>query len=203
MDLSNISFKGVNLSNVEFHRPKWRELKLIRGTRNIIVDEELSNPDYPSIAYIYNQLRKNYESELRFSLASDFFIGEMEAIRKGLWKDGGWQRATSIGYSIYYGLAKYGESIFLPLLFWTPIFISLFMGLRFLDLSNISNSDIQKCDIFGYNATAHCTTFANSLSSYFQFPRSDNLIDIIERIVSAPILGTTFIALKRRFERTR
>jgi len=208
MDLSNVSFKGVQLSNVEFHHPKWRQknarLGKKFGARNIIVDEIAKQPDYQSIAYTYNQLRKNYESELRFSLASDFFIGEMEAIRKGFWKGSKWEKSKSIGYLIYYGLAKYGESILLPLLVWSPLFIFVFMGLRIFDDNSVTIHNVQRCDnIFGFNATSHCTTFSDSLSSYFQFPRSQNLIDIVERIVSAPILGTAFIALKRRFERTR
>ena len=42
---------------------------------------------------------------------------------------------------------------------------------------------------------------ADSLSAYFQFPRKEGAIDMVERAVSLPILGLLVVALRRRFER--
>ena len=59
-----------------------------------------------------------------FNEASNFFIGEMEAIRKSLWNAGTLrEKMASIPYSLYKGLALYGESYFLPLIIWTPVTI--------------------------------------------------------------------------------
>jgi hypothetical protein len=46
--------------------------------------------------------------------------------------------------------------------------------------------------------------FIDSFAAYFQFPRSTtNPVDTFERIVSIPILGTAFIAIRRKFERIK
>jgi uncharacterized protein YjbI with pentapeptide repeats len=71
LDLSNVSFKGVNLDNVEFHNVKWREDKVLWFIkRNIVADElfmdELKN--YQEVSRIYNQLRKNYEIHLHLGI---------------------------------------------------------------------------------------------------------------------------------------
>jgi hypothetical protein len=56
-------------------------------------------------------------------------------------------------------------------------------------------------------ATHKCTAldpFIDSFAAYFQFPRSStNPIDTIERILSIPILGTAFVAIRRKFERIK
>ena len=87
LQLGLVAFKGVDLPNVEFHNVEWQKTKeLIFITRNVIVDEKMLgvNGNYEEVSKIYNQLRKNYESKLLFNEASNFFIGEMEAIRKSL-----------------------------------------------------------------------------------------------------------------------
>ena len=147
-------------------------------------------------------MRKNYESRLQFSEASDFFIGEMEGRRKQIESYGNKLKAT--GYHLYKIIARYGESISLPLLVWTPTIIIIFFILRILfGYVPAADIEIQKCETNYYNFTNICNAGLDSLTSYFQFPRSDNTLDMIERIVSAPILGTVFIALKRRFERNK
>jgi hypothetical protein len=88
LELGLISFKGVELSNAEFYNVKWSREKGFLITRNIIIDEKLAEEDtsYEDVEKIYNQLRKNYESRLHFNEASHFFTGEMEAIRKSLYR---------------------------------------------------------------------------------------------------------------------
>ncbi len=88
------------------------------------------NGNYEEVSKIYNQLRKNYESKLLFNVASNFFIGEMEAIRKSLSNGTARQKLSSIPYSLYKLLALYGESYFLPLIVWTPATILVFLLLR-------------------------------------------------------------------------
>ena len=130
LELGLVSFKGIELPNVEFHNARWLKTKSL-VTRNKIIDEQLlnnGNANYEEVSKIYNQLRKNYESKLLFNEASNFFIGEMEAIRKSLWNAGTIrEKMASIPYSLYNGLELYGESYFLPLIIWTPATIFTFI----------------------------------------------------------------------------
>ena len=109
LDLGLVSFKGVDLSNVEFHNVRWLKPKRSFFPRYMIIDEALlgksKNTNYEEVSKIYNQLRKNYESNLLFNEASNFFIGEMEAIRKSLWNGTRREKMASISYFIYKALA--------------------------------------------------------------------------------------------------
>ena len=66
-----------------------------------------------------------------------------------------------------------------------------------------SNIPLATCEIHTYNISNFCNASIDSISSFFQFPRSQSFLDIIERIFAAPILGTAFIALKRKYERNK
>lgn len=110
-----VSFKGVDLSQVEFHNVKWLKKKGSFINRTTIVDEETLDEyaNYQDVSRIYNQLRKNYESKLLFNEASRFFVGEMEAIRKSLLKEDDIKsKLASIGYFVYKWLALYGERVY-------------------------------------------------------------------------------------------
>jgi hypothetical protein len=199
LELGLVSFKGVVLSNVEFHNVRWFKPKRSFFSRYMIIDEVLlgksKNTNYEEVSKIYNQLRKNYESKLLFNEASNFFIGEMEAIRKSLWNAGTIrENMASIPYSLYKALALYGESYFLPLLVWTPATILTFIFLRhYLGICSVPHSP---CNIMDQAV--------DSVASYFQFPRSaTNTLDTIERILSIPMLGTAFVAIRRKFERIK
>jgi hypothetical protein len=150
--------------------------------------DELKN--YQEVSRIYNQLRKNYEMHLHFTEASHFFIGEMEAIRRSLWSKGIGGKLASIPYLLYKYIALYGESVFLPLVFWTPVIIIGFAVWRIL----VSNCYDPQCMI---------DRVIDSIAAYFQVPRNALQQDIIERILAIPILGSAFIALRRRFERRK
>ncbi len=194
--LQTVSFKGVDLTNVEFYNVEWRERSEFLGLvkRNIIVDEEFldKNHNYEEVSKIYNQLRKNYETRLLFNEASHFFIGEMEAIRKKLWRGNRLDKLGSIPYLLYKYIAMYGESAFLPLVVWTPIVIISFLALRIITNCNDIN-----------DITCITQQAIDGISAYFQFPKPDDNIGVIERLVSIPILGAAFIALRRKFERRK
>lgn len=221
MDLSKVSFKGTELSKVEFHNVKWlsnqdsvkwsnldlffKNLKLsfvnLFFGHNIVIDEKINTLNYDDLIYIYNQLKKNLDADLRFSESSSFFIGEFESIRKKLWGKRFWccfdNKIKSTGYFIYRMIGNYGESIFLPLFFWTPLIIIL---------SWIFRICVGFCSTSEPNLTDACNSldkFIDSLSASFLIPQSNGNLDILQRIISFPFLGAGFIALKRRFERAR
>jgi uncharacterized protein YjbI with pentapeptide repeats len=90
LELGAVSFKGVDLSNVEFHNVDWLKGRIKQSvrkgfvSRNMIIDELFldKKKNFEEVSKIYNELRKNYEIRLLFNEASNFFVGEMEAIRK-------------------------------------------------------------------------------------------------------------------------
>jgi hypothetical protein len=129
-----------------------------------------------------------------FNEASNFFIGEMEAMRKSLWNAGTLrEKMPSMPYSLYNGLALYGEGYFWPLSIWTPVTILTLIFLR---------------HYFGICSVPHPHSPSNivdqavdSFASYFQFPTSaTNTLDTVERILGIPTLGTAFIAIRSKFE---
>jgi hypothetical protein len=182
LELGLVSFKGVDLSNVEFHNVRWLKPRNSFFSRYMIIDEALlgknKNINYEEVSKIYNQLRKNYESKLLFNEASNFFVGEMEALRKSLWNGTTIrEKMASIPYSIYKGLALYGESYFLPLIIWTPVTILTFIFLRhYFGVCSVPHPH-SPCNIMDQAV--------DSFASYFQFPRSaTNTLDTVERILS-------------------
>jgi len=146
--------------------------------------------DYEKAGKIYLQLRKKYESKSQSAYESSFYIGEMESRRKMLWKS---SEITDKFISLVYLMAKvttyYGESASLPLFLWSPLIIIIFGVIRYLSSGSNPNFLEEMID---------------SLAAFFQFPRDSppSDIDVIERVVSLPILGLALrsIAIKKRFE---
>lgn len=133
-----MSFKGVDLSNFDFHNVEWIRKRQLMKHRYILIDElflkKLGN--YEEVSNVYNQLRKNYETKLLFNESSDFFIGEMECIRKSLWKkNNSIYRLSFFPYFLYKIFALYGESIKLPII-WAIAMISLIAGLDYFAYNN-------------------------------------------------------------------
>ncbi|AJW71048.1 pentapeptide repeat-containing protein [Nitrosopumilus adriaticus] len=190
--LEGVSFLGVNLQNFEFNNVKWLSPK--RMWRKVIINELMleKNKNYDDVSDIYAQLRKNYETRLRFTEASNFFIGELECLKKGLQKGSVREKLSSIMYSIHKYLSLYSESYFLPLAVWAPVLILSFLVLRnYTGYCAVSD----ECHLVG--------RVTDSLSAFFLFPRSEGLLDVLERVLSIPILGSAFVGLKRKFERRK
>jgi hypothetical protein len=205
--LTSVSFRAVDLINVEFHNVVW--LKTHNHgflQRYLLVDEKLleKSKNYEDVSTIYNQIRKNYESKLLFSEASHFFVGEMESRRKSFRESNFFGRLTAFYYQIYRFVAWYGESVSLPLALWSPLIIGIFVALRLLGCDPDSS-------LFKLLGDPGCPqqdgklmkVTIDSISAFFPIPMWKNHFDSLEHLIALPILGTTFIALKRKFERTR
>jgi hypothetical protein len=109
-----------------------------------------------------------------------------------------YDRLRSTLYGFYKIFNLYGESIFLPLLAWTPLIIFIFTLVRIQQDPYNSVKDGPWLE-WVYNK------FLDSLFAYFQFPRKfDDFWGTVERIVSAPILAIVIksFALTKRFETT-
>jgi hypothetical protein len=210
INLSSVSFKGVDLTNFEFNNVIWIETQGVDFLRRVIIIDEIlleKNKNFEDVIKIYNQLRKNYESKLLFSEASHFFVGEMESRRKWLKSRSkrGRDGIATFYHNSYRVLGWYGESVSLPLLIWAPLTIIAFTILRTLACQPCSDLQI----LFG-NPECISSESSNwmklgidSIAAFFPIPFSKSHFDTIEHIVGLPILGAAFIALKRRFERVR
>ncbi|WP_222424903.1 pentapeptide repeat-containing protein [Candidatus Nitrosocosmicus arcticus] len=145
----------------------------------------------------YRHLRENYEFNMRYEEASQFFIREMEIrriyadtdrslfIKKKKWA----QRHFSL-IAVYNIICNYGESYKRPL-FW-------------IGALTILSSSI----FFVFDPCNGCSTYQrisepiqSTLSDLFQTKSDNSILDFVIRVLSIPLLGTLFIALRRKFER--
>jgi len=227
-DLSRFRFLGTDVRKVDFTDVKWYRQK-DKG-RNRAFDEvspapDPKNPnikkfDYELIGKLYRQLRANYEENLRYSEAGDFYMGEMEMTKKA---------QTSIFKKLpllfYKTISNYGESYYRPL-GWIAaillIFPLLFMFAGIEPVSLDPNNPIKdpihyKLD---FNSTVsflpsrekigdYYTSFLYSMS-VFSFIRDkkyttiDNwghTLFVLESILSPVTLAFFLLALRRRFKR--
>jgi len=148
-DLKRIRFGN----NVEWHltkspKTKWGKFKYaiekisLRNNKFKIHDERtLDNQTEPelnleSVMDTYRDLRDNYDYELRYETAGQFFVREMELKRKFKANRDGFpktkkdfrRRVFSI-YNFYHILAQYGQSYYRPIWVALPVLIISFFCL--------------------------------------------------------------------------
>jgi uncharacterized protein YjbI with pentapeptide repeats len=238
VDLSKIEFIDENWDArtdlIEPEKPKRRwavleeyALEAVADNRRIKGWQEDVTPN--RVAQLCRRLRDKYEANRRYAEAGDFFVGEMEILRKyksvprGRWVNNvnvivresskitsPWpfktytrasaETATGIRTAKrsrldpfrlfllepYRILALYGESISRPA-------IASVLVIFLFTLFRLFSAD-------GSAPTPVSTAFEESIFSFFQLT-SNNSLDFIERLLSAPILGLFFIALRRKLER--
>jgi uncharacterized protein YjbI with pentapeptide repeats len=203
-DLSKVSFlHSETISEVSFRQVKWR----IKGNRSAIVDEDrIGKKDrratYSSVADVYRRLRRSYESRLRYAEAGEFFKSEMEMKRMAIAPDLRDQsrgrrvlnrlRRNFSAIAIYKLLSLYGES-WTRVAIWIVISIALFAVARTMNQSIFTHCYSQVYAHFREN-------IVRSVFVFFQL-RSDDLLDVLERVWSGLLLGLTYIALRRQLER--
>ena len=209
----NVEFVDVNLSKMSFlhckdidkiarfERIKWAK----KDGRNAIYDEikldENKNKNYEYVAEIYRKLRLNYERNLRFSEASDFYIGEMEMRRKNVKLFG---RETknrilnlifrNISLTAWYrNFSYYGESYFLPLLWIFAVII----GFGYL----FSNDFLASAQIFFWiNPPAESLNVRN-FELGINFIINSGWLVLLERILSVLFIALFVLALRRKFKK--
>jgi uncharacterized protein YjbI with pentapeptide repeats len=185
---------GLSLLNTELDRFEFIDADWIsyHGRQTIIEEHMLyREPEaipYPGlVAQIYRRLRENYEKANRYSDAGDFYVGEMEVLRNTVRGNKYLQFKWWLN-SIYFYLSKYGESVTLPLRY-SLVLILLFAGIR-----------------VGYSPSISATlqgfieALSDSFLAYIQL-RSKTTIDLYQRVLSAPLLAMTAVAIKRTLDR--
>jgi len=192
--IDRVSFLNADLERFNFQDVDW-------GTyegRKAIIEEVLMGKEGPfrnitpqQVRRTYAGLRRNQEMARRYAEAGDFFVGEMEMRRLEL--QGGRKHLPPLDrlpewliLGFYRHLAMYGESILLPV-YWAVIGILSFGLARVISTS-------------GYGPEGVGGALMDSLMAFFQM-RSEPGIDVIERLVAVPILGSLFIAMSRKFKR--
>ncbi len=193
-EIDDTLIAGLSLRNTELDRFEFIDADWIHYyDRQTVIDEHILNSDIEAIsspgevAQIYRRLRENYEKAKRYSDAGDFFVGEMEVLRNNLGGNKYLQFKWWL-YSIYFYLSKYGESVSLPLTY-SLVLILLFAGIR-----------------VGYTPSISATlqgfieALSDSFLAYIQL-RSKTTIDLYQRVLSAPLLAMTAVAIKRTLDR--
>ena len=185
--ISGISLIDTELEKVEFNDNTW--ITNVYSGRKTVVDEILldrnlsENVSYGDVAQLYRRLRKNFESAKRYEEAGDFFKGEMEVRRKHDPSTG-----IRILHSIYWMLADYGESLFLPL-FWSILLITV--TTRFLAINRnvaLTQQIVTEC-------------LYEALQLFFPFKAPTSILGLAVHILGALLLTLLYTAINRKLER--
>ena len=222
--LGRVFFINCNIERVNFRNVIWRKEK---GGRYVVFDEELLTikanrklterlrkaleqrgfkidakviswmygVTLDDVLSVYRRLRENYDYNLKYIESGKFFISEMEVRR--LYREVGtkvvynnWFRRNLSITNIYKVLCLYGESHIRPIvLMLAVILVSTVLRLllhgslgMLLDINTILGA------------------VEDSVRAFFQMGGVTG-IDLAERLLSIPILGTLMLSLRRRFER--
>jgi uncharacterized protein YjbI with pentapeptide repeats len=192
--IDRVSFLNVNLGRFNFQEVEWGTL---HGRRAVIEEAMMGRRPFENVTpeqvrQIYARLRANQEKAFRYAEAGDFFIGEMDMRRRWL-RDRGWQAFPErFLLWLFSGLSRYGESISRP----TLAMVIVVFGLAGLRLVLGEQSEWRLCQPLSVEES-----LVRSLASFFQLRSTTLWTDILERLVSIPILGVLFIALRRKLER--
>jgi hypothetical protein len=161
------------------------------------------------IKAIYRNLRENYEYNLRYEEASEFFKREMELKRNykqttvddgiSVKKNDRLRRYISLT-GLYYILSLYGESLLRPTIFLATIVIVSTLSW----LATSSPNEMQPSHTPFSNHTLTVTVVTRTVIDMMPFiPLSSGagLGDIALKSIGVVMIGLLIIALRRRFER--
>ena len=217
-DLTRINFgdKIIWNSKLDVYKGK-NKIKQVLQERNEsnnhfkIYDERMleTNPKYStleSVQGIYRKLRENYDFNLRYDDAGQFFVREMEVKRKFYEKYS--NNKVSVNkkmvrhvfslLGMYYGLSKYGESLLRPTIL-AIIIISVGINVFWTEELTVYHDAPDK-----YEGIPIEKATIRSVTSFFPFYSLDentNAVDLIFKIVLLPTSGLIFISLRRKLER--
>jgi len=206
-DLSRAHFLGTNVQSIEFTGVKWcrvpgnQEWFDRAGLYDEVREEgETFSKPWPGIERLYRQLKKNYEERGDYPRAGDFHIGEKEMRRRN--PETRW--GPRLLLNIYRALSKYGERA-LPAVLWL-IGIVLVCMTAYVSLGAMPGgkptplSPWRIADWIRGLTISMETTFFPVQSAGFRdaWPR---LLNVIQRILSPPIIALLVLALRQRVKR--
>ena len=199
-DLTRVSFLEADLSRVRFGgATEWNF-----GAEMIPYDVREFRTDsgkkhFDDVLSVLRDLRDNYEYYLEYEGAGKLFVQEMEMRRR--YKDTGggvemrpgyWRLLSLTGF--YSHLCRYGESFRRP-----ALWMSLLFGASVLFFWwDAGFADKGTCPLADSNKWSYALT--RTLAGVLHWGCQE-IPDYALRAASIPILGTTFVVLRRRFER--
>lgn len=223
VDLSTFRFLETDVRRVHFTDVDWYKEK--NKGRNKVFDEVSPDPktkkfDYALIAQLYRRMRANYEENLRYSEAGDFYIGEMEMTRKAernIFK--------KLPLLFYKAISNYGESYYRPLCWIAAILLIFALIFMFAGIEPVSlDRDNQTADIINYRLDfSSFESFLPSIQKIKDYRTSalytasifflvrdkkyttmtswGRFLFVLESILSPVTLAFFLLALRRRFKR--
>ena len=201
-DLSFVSLLNCDVTRIRFGDDiKWNSNNIsfeIFDARKLQNDPSECN--LQSVLAVYRNLRENFEFYLKYREAGQLFVNEMELRRKYKSVDGGselrprYHRLLSLT-SFYSYLGCYGEGLKRPTIWAVAIFVG---SVIYYSCFHESENMISANSMEFHN---HVTEVLEKTFSSFLPTNSTYLSDHVIKILSIPVLGTLFIALRRRFER--
>ena len=143
----------------------------------VYLDEDLT---LDNVLAVYRALRENYDYYLKYDESGKFFINEMKLKKRFS------NFAEKIVMSVYELLCLYGES-YTRTIVWILATIPLFALVRLLFEAS--------------SLVLNMNSLKISTAAFFQLYYDNNWITILERLISISILGSFYIALRRKLER--
>ncbi len=152
-----------------------------------------------SVLAVYRSLRESSEYHLRYEEAGNFFVKEFELKRIYQFKKGRMKKRNIFSRNLslaglYHIISNYGESYSKPL--YITIGMLFFSAFYFASesFSNFSNISVESIG----NSLTHAI---GALLPFGKFEGDPIWLDYVLQYAVFPISGTSFIALKRKFER--
>lgn len=222
-NLSMVSFLDTDIKKIIFgNNSTWKvqdlDSKLNSTRKNTdfkIYDEkklEESNEitiNLESVKNVYRDLRDNFDQNLQYDTAGEFFVREMELNRKYEEKQQAnrfitkkkflFKRVIFSFYWWYNLIAQYGQSYYRPIYFALPILV---VGMCVLLNESLSEGTTVGINLL-YDGSLQ-TTLIRSLSAFIpliSFNHNVTSTDYVLRLLLLPISISFFIALKRKMER--
>ena len=216
-NMANVSFLDTDIKNIKFgNESSWKiiddsnkDKKSVNKDFKIYEERQIEKNqetkiNLESIKNIYRDLRENFELNLQYEIAGEFFVREMEVSRKYTKKNNEFvtkkkhilKQYLSF-YWIYNIIAQYGQSYYRPIYFAIPIIAIGTCFFRITCLNELPDSSSACEDAIVY-------PFVRSLSAFipfFTFVNDPSIVDYALRLALLPISGAFFISLKRKFER--
>ena len=162
-----------------------------------------------SVKNVYRDLRDNFDQNLRYDIAGEFFVREMELTRKYQDKHQGNRFITTkkfllkrVIFSFYWWyniIGQYGQSYYRPIISAVPIIT--------LGTCILLNESMEKGVVISMNVLYDGSlqnAFARSLSAFIpflSFTKTLTSTDYMLRLLLLPISITFFVSLKRKMER--
>ncbi len=184
-NLESASFLYTDLRNLNFLDSDWRLIKGKGLERRAIYDEE--SCDYPEVEGLYRQLKSNYERDRNYSVANDFYLGEMEMRRL----NPNTKKSEKLLLDSYKFLGLYGLSVKIPFI-WILCLFFISTGLFYVlgESSNLSGA------------------FKTVLSFAYLQPEFESdpsviglLLGMLISVLNVTLIAMTIIALKRKVRR--